>query len=221
MGARVYVGRPSSGDDRGFTLVEAAIAVSLLGLLLGGLYGLFSGSIMAWRRAEERAELEQHLRLVTRLLREDLENLVGGVDSRVKGVGPNEGEDTGGYLQLATGARRMSDGGGVEVRYSVTTAGLTRQVLPLPALQVDVDDLSAEEPELISPLVRRLEPRFLMAETQEEGWQESADVSGGTDLPVAFQLAVWVGRGNDPVRWQQRTLEVNRKVNRFLSRGVP
>src|SRR5260221_578558 len=52
----------------GFTLVEILAAVAILSLVLTGVYGLWSGSLKAWRRGGEATEVFQRQRVVMETL---------------------------------------------------------------------------------------------------------------------------------------------------------
>src|SRR5689334_1356689 len=52
----------------GFTLVEVLAAVAILSLVLTAVYGLWSGSLRAWRRGGEATEVFQRQRVVMETL---------------------------------------------------------------------------------------------------------------------------------------------------------
>lgn len=216
--ARQTAPRCRHADEEGFTLIEMVVALALLGLLLGGLYSLFAGTINTWRKAEAKAELEQNLRLVTRLLAADLENLVAGVDAGITGASASDediGEDTAGYLRLVTAPSHAEYGSMVEVAYEVTDAGLTRSVYRAPQLQAPQENAPAPlEAEVVSPLVRRLTFQFwLNGEWLDELLAEAA-------VPQAVRVSVWAGAGDDEAAWVERTVEVNVRAGASLQQGV-
>lgn len=53
---------------RGFTLLELIIALAIVGALLAIVVGALRVGLASWARAEERAEVHQHLRSVTLIL---------------------------------------------------------------------------------------------------------------------------------------------------------
>jgi general secretion pathway protein J len=55
----------SSVRARGFTLVELIIALAIVGALLVTAFGGLRVAISAWRRGDERAETQQHIRTLT------------------------------------------------------------------------------------------------------------------------------------------------------------
>ena len=54
--------------ERGFTLLEMLIALSIVGALLAILLGGLRVGLAAWRQGEDRAEVHQHLRSLVELL---------------------------------------------------------------------------------------------------------------------------------------------------------
>jgi len=58
--------------ERGFTLLELVLALSIVALMLTVLFGGLRVSLRAWQRGEERAESLQHERSVIRLVEQAL-----------------------------------------------------------------------------------------------------------------------------------------------------
>ena len=55
-------------DERGFTLLELIIALTIVGALLAIVVGTLRVGLASWARADQRAEVHQHLRSVTLIL---------------------------------------------------------------------------------------------------------------------------------------------------------
>ena len=56
------------GRERGFTLIEIVIALSIVGALLVIMFGGLRVGLGAWRRGEDRAELLEHERNVDQMV---------------------------------------------------------------------------------------------------------------------------------------------------------
>jgi general secretion pathway protein J len=59
-------------SDRGFTLIELVLALSILALMMTVLFGGLRVGLRAWQRGEERAEKLEHGRSMTLLLEQTL-----------------------------------------------------------------------------------------------------------------------------------------------------
>lgn len=65
-------GRARAGDDRGLTLLEVVLALSILAAITVGLAGALRFGLRAWEAGERRAALDQEVRVVVDLLTEVL-----------------------------------------------------------------------------------------------------------------------------------------------------
>ncbi|NLK01400.1 MAG: prepilin-type N-terminal cleavage/methylation domain-containing protein [Clostridia bacterium] len=59
-------------DERGFTLLELIIAVSLMSLLVVGLHQITVFSLSSWRRAEQEVDIQQNVALAVNHLSREL-----------------------------------------------------------------------------------------------------------------------------------------------------
>src|SRR5271170_5930137 len=57
-----------NGTRAGFTLVEVLLAVTILSLVIVGVYGIWSASLKAWRRGGDATEVFQRQRVVMEML---------------------------------------------------------------------------------------------------------------------------------------------------------
>ena len=63
------------GIRKGFTLVEALVALSLVTLVGGTAFAVFAGGLRIWERLNEQGAQEQEIQLVLEQMRRDLTNL--------------------------------------------------------------------------------------------------------------------------------------------------
>ena len=56
------------GDQRGFTLLELVLALSIVAAMLAIVFGGLRVGVRAWQRGEERTESQQHARSLNALL---------------------------------------------------------------------------------------------------------------------------------------------------------
>lgn len=58
-------------NNSGFTLVEMMVALALLSVMFISLYGFFLSGVIVWHRSQDKAEVEENLRIgINRLARE-------------------------------------------------------------------------------------------------------------------------------------------------------
>jgi len=65
----------SPRGERGFTLIEVVLALSILAVMVTILFGSFRVGLRAWQRGEARAETLQHARSMTRFVEGALEGI--------------------------------------------------------------------------------------------------------------------------------------------------
>ncbi len=80
----------SRHPERGFTLIELVLALSIVAIMVTMLFGGLRVGLRAWQRGEERAAVLQHARSVTQLLQEALGGIYayrGRADQDTPGAG--------------------------------------------------------------------------------------------------------------------------------------
>ncbi|NNN05278.1 MAG: hypothetical protein HKL90_05200 [Elusimicrobia bacterium] len=83
--------RPRCSKPRGFTLVEALLALGLTAVLLATIYGLLLGGAGSWRRLRRRAEVFQTGRAALDQLQSDLQNSLTLSGGKLAGRYPFKG----------------------------------------------------------------------------------------------------------------------------------
>jgi len=59
-------------NQRGFTLIEALLAITLTGLLMAGLFGLLSTSLKSWQQGRSGLEVQQTVRTAVDFMARDI-----------------------------------------------------------------------------------------------------------------------------------------------------
>lgn len=75
-------------DQRGFTLLEIVLALSIVGAMLAIVFGGLRVGIRAWQRGEERTETQQHARSLNALLAQALGGATAYLGPAPAGVQP-------------------------------------------------------------------------------------------------------------------------------------
>ena len=177
------------GRQRGFTLIEIVIALSIVGALLVIMFGGLRVGLAAWRRGEDRAELLEHERNVDQMV----DRAVTGSYLYNPGTTPAsqpgilfEGEPD--RLAFVTVAPPVPPS--VPIAFTAVTISLETGATPGLAIRQKAlpnsDPFEAVPPAFVDPAVTALRFRYL----REVGadWEERWDATKEKGLPVAVEV---------------------------------
>jgi len=200
------------GRQRGFTLIEIVIALSIVGALLVIMFGGLRVGLGAWRRGEDRAELLEHERNVDQM-----------VDHAVTGSYLyNPGTSPAGTSPPATGPAGASSAtqAGIlfegapdrvafvtvappvpsSVPIAFTAVTISLETGPTPGLAVrqralpNTEPFEAVPPIFVDPAVTALRFRYLREVGGE--WEERWDATKEKALPVAVEVMITTQYGS-------------------------
>jgi general secretion pathway protein J len=193
--------------ERGFTLLELLVAITLLGLLMAALFGGLRLGARVWETGETRLDAAARIQIVQDLLRQRLAQTLP-----LETV-PEEGED---YQPLFLGrvdavrfATLLPDHLGGELALmelaladSGEPQGLGNLVLRLRRLEPDAEiewDAAPEE-RILLERVESLELAYFGATSRDEppGWWQAWE--GQVELPQLILVQLRFGE-DDPRRW--------------------
>ena len=186
--------------EKGFTLLEIVVAVTLVALLLSGVYGIFSGVSQARRRAEAGAELHHRGRVFFERLGRELRSLYVSEKGSENLFSCESRDGLLVSLSFATCAEAVpgqSQAGAVVVRYTLPEQGpasktLSRLVLPLDPPEESGSGAATPVPFL--DLVRELRLRFYAQGTWSEVWS-----SGAGQIPEQVEISLVLGDHEETV----------------------
>ncbi|HXI82870.1 MAG TPA: prepilin-type N-terminal cleavage/methylation domain-containing protein [Verrucomicrobiae bacterium] len=210
----------------GFTLVEVLAAVAILSLVLTGVYGLWSGSLRAWRRGGEATEVFQRQRVVMETLAElaqsavyfaaspDLYEVIGvrhpGLGDSVSFVTasdaflpPSEASDVG--MRRVTISMEQDD-------YRRTYLAIVNQ----PALSVTDDTKQELQAHVISMDVSGFFIRYL--DPRDGAWYDKWEDANA--IPAAMEFTVVFGQPGDQIPPVTVTRAIDLPVADFIARGT-
>ncbi len=178
--------------QRGFTLVEVVIALTIVATLLVVMFGSLRVGLAAWQRGDERAEVLQRARSLTQIVTRSL----GGAHPYMTSP------------QGAESARLLFEGAPDRVAF-VTTAPpfpttapiaftavtLSQEVGPVPGLAVRQKPLPNEQPfglglqpALVDGTVS--DARFRYLRESDRAWTERWDAAKEKALPLAVEMTL-------------------------------
>jgi general secretion pathway protein J len=177
--------------QRGFTLIEVVLALSIVGALLVIMFGGLRVGLGAWSRGEERAELLEHERNVDQLL----DRAVTGSYLYRPETGPEnktgilfQGDpDRLAFVTVAPPVPASVPIAFTAVTLSLETGdhpGLTIRQKALP----NQDPFESVPPVIVDPAVTALRFRYL----REAGadWEENWDATKEKGLPLAVEVTL-------------------------------
>ena len=214
-----------NGARAGFTLVEILAAVAILSLVLTGMYGLWSGSLRAWRRGGEATEVFQRQRVVMETLTQLAQSAVYFAASpdlyEIIGVKHPDLGDSVSFVTASDGFLPPSEANDVGMRR--VTISLERDdyrrtylaIVNQPALGVSDDSKKELQAHVISMDVSGFFVRYL--DPRDGGWYdkwEDANV-----VPSAMEFTVVFGQPGDQIPAVTVTRAIDLPVADFIDRG--
>jgi general secretion pathway protein J len=209
----------------GFTLVEVLAAVAILTLVLVGVYGLWSGSLRAWRRGGEATEVFQRQRVVMESLAELAQsavyfasspNLYAVIGAKNPGLGDSVSFVTASDAFLPPS--EANDAGMRRVIISLEQDEYRRTYLAIvnqPALGVSTDSKRELQAHVLSMDVSGFFVRYL--DPRDGGWYdkwEDANV-----LPAAMEFTVVFGQSGDKIPSVTVTRAIDLPIADFIAHG--
>ncbi len=103
----------SKSDIKGLTLIEVIITVSIIAIILSGIYGVLGGSLNIWKISSEQMDLQQNARIALNTIEMDLKraDTIQPSSSKTK-ISMRVGYDIIGYELSGDKIQRTSFGAG-------------------------------------------------------------------------------------------------------------
>ncbi len=177
-------------DQRGFTLVELIIALSIVGALLVVAFGGLRVAVSSWRRGDERIEVQQHTRSLTVTLARALGGAYPYRDARREGETPVllfKGDAN--HVEFVTHASPFPTAIPVAftaVVIEMKTDGDRRTLVVRQRILPNREPFTAAALAIEDPAIAAIELSYL----GDGGWQPEWDAESDGGLPRAIKLAL-------------------------------
>ena len=214
-----------SGTRAGFTLVEVLLAVTILSLVMVGVYGIWSASLKAWKRGGEATEVFQRQRVVMETLTQlaqsavyfaSAPNLYAVIGVKNPGLG-----DSVSFVTASDGFLPPSEANDVGMRrviisleqdeYRRTYLAIVNQ----PALGVKDDSKQELQAHVISMDVSGFFVRYL--DPRDGAWYDKWENANA--IPAAMEFTVVFGQPGDQIPPVTVTRAIDLPVADFIAHG--
>ena len=214
-----------NGARAGFTLVEILAAVAILGLVLTGVYGLWSGSLRAWRHGGEATEVFQRQRVVMETLAQLAQSAVYFASSpdlyEVTGVRHPGLGDSVSFVTASDAFLPPSEANDIGMRR--VTISLERDdyqrtylaIVNQPALGMGDDSKKGLQAHVISMDVSGFFVRYL--DPRDGAWYDKWEDANA--IPSAMEFTVVFGQPGDQIPSVTVTRAIDLPVADFIARG--
>jgi len=180
--------------ERGFTLVELVLALTIVALMLTVLFSSVRAGIRAWQRGEERAEMLEHARSMSQLV----ELALGGAYAYQGKTDQNSplqilfqgDEDKLSFVTTSPPIPRS-------IPVAFTAVSFAMGAGPAPGLVIrekvmpNFDPFEQVNPDVVDPTVLRIAFRYLR-DADSDTWEKSWSGADEKMLPRAIEITMTV-----------------------------
>ncbi|MBI1726465.1 MAG: prepilin-type N-terminal cleavage/methylation domain-containing protein [Candidatus Rokubacteria bacterium] len=182
----------TSSRQRGFTLVEVVIALTIVATLLVVMFGSLRVGLAAWQRGDERAEVLDRARSITQIVTRTLGAAHPYMTAAQRGEAPRLlFEGTPDRVAFVTAVPPFP----TAVPIAFTAVTLSQETGPVPGLAVRQKPLpnaepfdGAIEPALVDGTVSAVHFRYLRE--SDRAWTERWDAVEEKALPLAVEITL-------------------------------
>lgn len=182
----------TSSRQRGFTLVEVVIALTIVATLLVVMFGSLRVGLAAWQRGDERAEVLDRARSITQIVTRTLGAAHPYMTAAQRGEAPRLlFEGTPDRVAFVTAVPPFP----TAVPIAFTAVTLSQETGPVPGLAVRQKPLPNEEPfdgaiepALVDGTVSAVHFRYLRE--SDRAWTERWDAVEEKALPLAVEITL-------------------------------
>jgi general secretion pathway protein J len=178
--------------DRGFTLIELVLALSILALMITVLFGGLRVGIRAWQRGEERANTLEHARSMSQLLEQTLAGAYP-FQGQTEQIGQPQTlfQGEAGKLSFVTVSSPVP--AAIPIAFSAITLSIDGGSAPGLAIRAKVlpnfDPFEAVAPGILDPSITAIRFRYLR-DPDGGAWEDTWDGAEERALPRAIEVTL-------------------------------
>lgn len=224
---RIKANRKESGKAPGFTLVEVMVTLTILGLIVLMIFGVFRLGLSAWEKGETAKEAYQEIRMISQLISQQIKSAVPYMIKTKKAEGNYlafEGKASSLKFVSALPIKSKQPEGFVFVTYEFKEGAERGGRLILYEQKVLNRDFfeEAQKEESAIPLLEKVSAvRFEYfreedpSKNQEEEWLEEWNTKEEKRLPKALKMIITHKNGKKEEKEFSTTLLVSLPAHRF------
>lgn len=177
---------PPVSGQKGFTLMEVLLAVTLFTIIISSSYGIFRVGMQIWKRAQGRSVVERKALFALERMGQDLRQALRTSKEKYKGEGNGTSFSLPSLIPIRTGKIEMTQYGFIRYRYDSSHKELCRS-------EISATDLYRQKESICKPIanhIQFLRFRYLVYDGVGESysWYDEWEKKEKEEVPLAVEI---------------------------------